>query len=250
MNRHQTLVRLPSLALLMATWLALAGCTSTPRHTNTLIFGTNTVVGLNVAQESAASAGVIVGYKRQEAVWMPLLPNQAPSGAGEPVPAPCTEKDKCPKFEGTSTGQTDTYSVLASFGARYQGSAGGTAGVQGDGGIAQYFATGIAAQLLAMRGGASLVNTAVAEPLTASELADGRAAMDSLDLQATQLINTQLMAADGKSIDMGKLEALMNKVKLSAGSQALLKREAAVSPAALKKAMLFSPKVLLLPLLS
>lgn len=249
MNRYQTLVRLPSLVLLMAACLALAGCTSTPRHTNTLIFGTNTVVGLNVAQESAASAGVIVGYKRQEAVWMPLLPNQAPSGAGEPAPAPCTEKDKCPKFESTSPGKTDTYSVLASFGARYQGSAGGTAGAQADGGIAQYFATGIAAQLLAQSGGASLVNTAAADPLTPSERAAGRAARATLDQQATQLV-TKLMAADGKSIDMGKLDTLMTNAKLSVGSQAYLKDEASVGPDALKSAMLSSPNVLLLPLLN
>lgn len=249
MNRHQNLVRLPCLALLIAAWLTLAGCSSTPRHTNTLIFGTNTVFGLNIAQESTASAGVIVGYKRQEAVWMPLLPNQAPNTAGEPVPATC-KGARCPKFEGTWAGRVDTYSVLASFGARYQGTAGGATGVDGNGGIAQYFATGIAAQLLAQSGGASLVNTAAAEPLTASERAAGRAAVDLAEQQATQLINTKLLTADGKAIDMAKLDTLMTSAKLDAGSQAYLKAKAGVSPVALKEALLLSPNVMLLPLLN
>ena len=55
--------------------LCMSGC-STPDHTNTLIFGTNTKVGLDVSCETTGVPSISVGYKRQEAVWMPLLANK------------------------------------------------------------------------------------------------------------------------------------------------------------------------------
>jgi hypothetical protein len=50
----------------------------------------------------------------------------------------------------------DSYSVLASFGANFDSSA-NTSQVGAKGGLAQYFATGMAAQLLAADGGAAVV---------------------------------------------------------------------------------------------
>jgi hypothetical protein len=49
----------------------------------------------------------------------------------------------------------DSYSVLASFGANFEASQSTSATARG--GLAQYFATGMAAQLLALNGGASVV---------------------------------------------------------------------------------------------
>ena len=95
----------------------LLGCSSTPQHTNVLIFGTNTKVALNVSQDPTSGVGVTLGYKRQEAVWMPLLPNQVNAAGTGLQPAPCTAEGTCPKFIGDdSQQQKDTYSVLASFG--------------------------------------------------------------------------------------------------------------------------------------
>ncbi|MBI1920126.1 MAG: hypothetical protein HYS23_03490 [Geobacter sp.] len=56
------------------------------------------------------------------------------------------------KYVGNAGGDRDTYSVLASFGADIKNGSEG-AGV----GIAQYFATGLAARELAKKGGAELV---------------------------------------------------------------------------------------------
>lgn len=68
------------------------------------------------------------------------------------------------KFVGSRTGKDarDAYSVLGTFSGNMTGSSTSGAGPEAKlkGGIAQYFATGIAAQLLAEKGGAALVSTA------------------------------------------------------------------------------------------
>jgi hypothetical protein len=71
-----------------------------------------------------------------------------------------TEFQEAGKFIGSRKDKdaNDAYSVIGTF----KGNAGGNAGSQANAkmGIAQYFATGIAAQLLAEGGGAALVSTA------------------------------------------------------------------------------------------
>ena len=148
--------------------LALGGCA----HNDVLVFGTDTKVAIDV--ETAATQGgspsITIGYKRKEAVWMPLLVNAKDSkivpcekdshGACTPGSGgPWTAEDA--KYKSTDTtsqnGKTETrsdaYSVFASIGADIKGGAtaetdangkpktGATAGV----GVAQFFATGIAA---------------------------------------------------------------------------------------------------------
>lgn len=140
------------------------GCSSTPEHTNTLMFGTTTKFALDVSVNPVnGSPDFTVGYKRHEGVWMPLLANQGTSSTRTPVT--CTD---C-KFTGeeTNNSKKDTYSVLASFGATFGGGAeagtntGGetpNANAKAEGGLAQFFATGNAAQNLATTGGARLVS--------------------------------------------------------------------------------------------
>ncbi|MFZ6818375.1 hypothetical protein [Undibacterium sp. Ji22W] len=140
--------------------LTLAACSSTPEHTNTLMFGTTTKFALDVSVSPLnGSPDLTVGYKRNEGVWMPLLANQATSNNTK-QPGPCTDPN-C-KFTGVDNqgNKTDTYSVLASFGATFGGGseAGSNARVNAKGGLAQFFATGIAAQNLATSGGARLVS--------------------------------------------------------------------------------------------
>ena len=151
--------------------IILAGC-GTPKHTNTLLFVTSTKFALDASASPTGIPNVTVGYKREEGVWMPLLANQA-SG----VPATCTASTPGCVFQGKEDadgGKTDTYSVLASFGATFGGGADTTTPASGapsatakaTGGLAQFFATGIAAQKLAESGGANLVSVqpaAVAE---------------------------------------------------------------------------------------
>lgn len=64
----------------------------------------------------------------------------------------------------------DSYSVLASFGADFGGRA--STDVSISGGLAQYFATGMAAQILAAKGGAALVATGSAARESAETPAD------------------------------------------------------------------------------
>lgn len=158
-----------ALALIAAT----AACT-TPQHSNALIFGTNTSFGLNVGQNATGTPSIQVGYNRQEAVFMPLVANARYDANGVPTPcdvypgrnyqptgAAVVNGQSVPQVPpcflvGQNGGSLDSYSVLASFGAQF--SANGTT-PSASGGLAQFFATGIAAQLLAIRGGPALVAT-------------------------------------------------------------------------------------------
>ena len=76
--------------------IGLAAC-STPEHTNTLIFATNTKIALDVsASPAGGSPEVTIGYKRQEVAWAPLLANQG--SAQQKSAAGCTG-DNC-RFQG------------------------------------------------------------------------------------------------------------------------------------------------------
>lgn len=176
---HHRVLRLISLSSVAI----LAGCGTAPQHSNTLIFGTDTKVAFDVST-SVVDAGIpsiTLGYKRREAVWMPLLANQKMGKDAEPCKN--SEGDAGGKkkesiegclFKGKAGEAEDTYSVLASFGAEFNGSA-DNAGVRSESGLAQYFATGLAAQKLAEKGGAQIVNanakpeTAPATPPTSGE---------------------------------------------------------------------------------
>lgn len=175
----------------------LAGCGSTPHHTNVMVFGTNTKFGLDASVNPAGGTpDFTVGYKRQEVVWMPLLANQSfpptpvqcrnecDKGSSTekaacreqctaerqaPTPGKCGENkcmfvgtDSAANGEGSNDTREDTYSVLASFGAEFGGRATGSGeqgtSASGSGGLAQFFATGLAARELANRGGARLVS--------------------------------------------------------------------------------------------
>lgn len=144
---------------------ALPGCVQATRHSNTMIFGTNTQFGIRAGTTPASVPEVNIGYSRQEAVVLPLVANasdngtyQAPCDPTQPVQAEGGAKfavHPCLLVAINGSAQ-DSYSVLASFGAKFDGQARPDgAGIQG--GLAQYFATGMAAQLLALSGGASVV---------------------------------------------------------------------------------------------
>jgi hypothetical protein len=163
-------------------WIGIAtalGACDTPRHSNTLIFGTSTKVALDASQDPSGSMGVTIGYKRHEAVWMPLVANEAASaqsGQGARlIPSACGDDD-CRKFVGSTgsggaagSGATDTYSVLATFSGQMSAAA---QNPQGKAAVAQYFATGIAARLLAQQGGAAVVNGTADPPSALSAQAD------------------------------------------------------------------------------
>jgi hypothetical protein len=120
MSRH---MKMPIVASLLALGV-LGGCQSTPEHTNTLIFGTNTKFALDVSQDPTGVVGVTLGYKRQEAVWMPLLANSraaapatAASAATPAEPAGCKDSTVMKIEEG---GKTTT----RTSGCKFSGTAG------------------------------------------------------------------------------------------------------------------------------
>ena len=185
--------------------LLLSGCSSMMDHSNTMVFTTTTKTALDVSQDPTGSLGVTLGYKRLEAVWMPLLPNQGK--LNERAPATCKEEAdsrNCPMFRGTDGEQKDTYSVLATFSGSASGIAGGGSGANAKGSIAQFFATGLAARALASKGGnAALFNT---EATTASDSLVMTQAKESQDNAAEVALLMQKLAPDEKTIDDSKYQ--------------------------------------------
>lgn len=141
---------------------ALTGC-GVP-HNDVMLFGTDTKVALDVSAppENAGSPQITLGYKRREFVLMPLLVNARDSEVADKV-TDQTLADA--KYTGRDGNNDDTYSVLASFGADFEAGAEVQSATAG-GGLAQYFATGMAARILADRGGANLVRTNTVEEVS------------------------------------------------------------------------------------
>ena len=140
----------------MAGGLALfaTGCA----HNDVLVFGTSTTIGLNVetASSQGAAPSLVLGYEREEAVWMPLLVNGRESvlplcpvgmsgacGTGRYPLDQAMYRSTIMDRTGQRVVQTDAYSVFASLGAHFNGRA--NTGAEAGGGLAQFFATGNAA---------------------------------------------------------------------------------------------------------
>jgi hypothetical protein len=167
--------------------LSLGGCVQMTRHSNTMVFGTNTSFGISVGSDATSTPSITVGYKRQEAVIMPLVANT--EADGEKL-NPCKQMadgslpESCILMGRTNddTGNRDTYSVLASFGAKF-----GATSTQPEakGAIAQYFATGLAARTLADRAGAAAVAASPAAVVSAS--VDSRRVYETMILKAADV---------------------------------------------------------------
>jgi len=181
---------------------ALAGCVQATRHSNTMVFGTNTSLGVKVGQGVNQIPEANVGYTRQEAVIMPLLANTQDQGGRKGLLSPCG--NRVPNTANTATVSTlkdpaagtphpckfvatkrdakgivaaDSYSVLASFGANIKARSPGqsTTNAEIGVGLAQYFATGVAAQLLAANGGAAVVSVSAGATKSAESTKSGKA---------------------------------------------------------------------------
>ena len=206
--------------------LLCVGACSTPKHTNVLMFGTNTKFALDVSYEpTTSSPSITVGYKRQEAVWMPLLANIDKEG----TPAQCGEckasnngtpsicNDKC-LYKGSSG--EDTYSVLASFGAKFSGE-GATGGAKAGGGLAQYFATGWAARILAEQGGARLVSVQSADSELYAEAK--KKGIEIVKPRITKKDKILLFVAPNNTLDTSKWNSLIDKTELADETKTELK---------------------------
>lgn len=233
----------------------LSGCLNGVQHNDVLIFGTDTKLALDVSASvtSGGTPEVTIGYKRAEAVWMPLVVNGT-GVATAPLQPLCVKDDKLAACEAGKPGQvlacvdsggrtgpcatgdgqarqicqssvgqticsfdlqsrkyvgsaetrdgkpvgTDAYSVFASFGANIKGdSAGGSVG------LAQFFATGIAAQRLAS-------NSQVANALSVQPPAVGVAMAQASGAQSpeiAQAISDGIKQADKNKTNGGLLAA-------------------------------------------
>ncbi len=233
--------------MLGISFIALVGC-STPEHTNTLLFVTSTKLAIDASATPTGTPEITVGYKRQEGVWMPLLANTA-TGKNT-TPASCSSNDdpNC-VFQGKEKNgeKIDAYSVLASFGATFGGNADTnisdgsapktTAKVTG--GLAQFFATGIAAQKLAEHGKANLVSV---QPAAVAEARANEAEQKLATLLGTKSYDTALADGKGKAtllvaksdvilasvstgkvLDKSRWDALVDKSALTAEDKSKLK---------------------------
>jgi hypothetical protein len=179
-------------AALVAPFFLMMGC-STPKHTDLLVFGTNTEFGASITGSATANGGLSIGYHRQEVVLMPLYVNATESTLGKPAATSVADA----KYQGAdSEVRKDTYSVLASFGANGSASNGDGTKVT----IAQYFATGLAARTLAMAGGALVTTGTTGASQTISAAA----------IKADKAINDE--AADAIKILNQRVDDIMSQV--------------------------------------
>ncbi len=179
----------------------LSGCIQAIRHSNTMLFGTNTTFGLKAGTATGNLPEIVVGFDRQEAVIMPLVANTSSGQSDLLQPCDLTKELKLSgapqgylvhpcSLVAYKGGSMDSYSVLASFGAKFSGQASTEANVSG--GLAQYFATGMAAQILAAKGGAALVSTGEA----AKESAETPTSLATLFPDGTSFAHYRAVALD------------------------------------------------------
>ena len=193
--------------------IILLSCSSSPQHSNTLIFSTTTKMAIDVSAEPASgSPEVTIGYKRVEGVWMPLLANEKVF-ENNATPAKCTPKEDCvfQSKETTKDGssKTDTYSVLATLGAKFGGEAKASS-ASASGGISQFFATGIAAQKLAETGGSRLVSV---QPTSTQEVEIQTQRAKVAETKASNM-ESELIAALGEKKHNETINVAKDKNKL------------------------------------
>lgn len=196
---------------------ALAGC-STPRHTDLLVFGTDTKVALDVSADTVGKPSLTLGYRRTELVLMPLVVNGAvnrtvTTGISSTIGADKENGQRIPhtllgvtrseqtsgstpgtpigdyKYQGAEgTQNKDTYSVIATFRGAATGSLSSDT-YSGNGQIAQFFATGLAARLLAKEGGAGVVSNVPTPPGAVTEDPKTQAEAAAFRNQVDVLVN-------------------------------------------------------------
>lgn len=172
--------RFAGLALL-ALVLSSTACTQMMRHSNTLVFGTDTNIGVKLGQDVNQIPSIEIGYGRREAAFVPLLANTASNDSGG-VLTPCApdSQNDC-HFRASHDGNDkDSYSTIASFGSKV-GTENSSNGQSAEVAIAQYFATGIAAQRLVLTGGANIVQAGGDTAKKASEAAAAAQAISNAD---------------------------------------------------------------------
>lgn len=208
--------------------LSCGACEQMMKHSNTLVFTTNTVSGLKVGADEKQLPAVQVGHSRQELAWVPVLANAGGDEQdGDLVPCKQAGTDgnniEACKFIGTHDGvDNDSYSTIASFGSKKGVEVVSGKSTNATVALAQYFATGIAAQYLVLTGGANVVSVG----------GDTKAKADAAEATAKLVKDAEMVAAtkkilDGKDValvlmgndpDAAVTSAMMNKLQAEIGS--------------------------------
>lgn len=166
-------------------FIVLIGCAQMPHHSNTMFFGTSTTIGVAVNARATSDPSVTLGYERNEGVILPLVANEDFDGEA-PTPCKIVDEDKCVLVGESPNGAKDVYSALASFGAKASGRS--TSSPEASATVAQYFATGLAARILAENGGAAVVSVGSAAIESAQKSGGGELAKLAKDPQVLAVI--------------------------------------------------------------
>ncbi|RYY22141.1 MAG: hypothetical protein EOP62_23650 [Sphingomonadales bacterium] len=230
-QRRGSLIRLAALGV-----LALTGACA---HNDVLVFGTSTTIGLNVqtASTNGSAPSIVLGYERQEAVWMPLLAN----GRDSPPICAADAQGRCltgsipasqlmyrSETERNGRINRDTYSVFASLGAHFNGRASTDQEVGAGGGLAQFFATGNAAVNISQNEAlVTALKVESAEGAAAQARAVGAAAMTPIQQALVTTIETNHNAHIAKVLACAATPAvswtaLVNATANFSGNRSLL----------------------------
>lgn len=227
--------------------LALSGCS--PIGSNVLVFGTETKVAIDASGDPTGQPSFTIGYKRREAVWLPLssgvpvLPTHVCVRIKDKLICKAVGKDRmkgthiCLALKNASEANavtTDNHPLVCESiadvrGYLYAGTSDGSEATDaysvmanfgldtssaGGAKIAQYIATGIAARNLTKSSGAALVNSEAA--------VTGQVVQQALDAQRVRLdAIVKAVVSDGK-VDKTKLKRLAENSNLSPALQTKL----------------------------
>ncbi|OLF54411.1 hypothetical protein [Pseudomonas chlororaphis] len=243
----------------------LAGCSGL--GSNTLVFGTDTKVALDVSGDPAGQPSFTLGYKRRETIWLPLSSGNwgspthlcimdssgkllCESVAKEPTRGShvCVEMQDASKANAYTSGNQPLLcdSSANVRGHLYQGTSADNAqtdaysvmasfGLDTYGGdrtgakVAQFIATGIAARNLTSKSVAPLIN-----PESATLGVSQEAVAKTSKSQSEYLANIASYLLVSDKADKARLDALGAKIKLSPGSQTLFSSYAGQTEAQLK----------------
>lgn len=194
--------------LLLGLIISTSGC-SAPKHSNTLIFGTNTLFALDASYDSATQQpNITIGYKRQELVWLPLMVNKAAVVQKDESTNGIT--DAVFQSQGSDNSR-DAYSVIASFGTKHSASYDPTKGPVASGEISQYIATGAAAVLLAKTSGDRLVSSTEATKVAAQQESDAtKIIVDTQNKNITTALD-KLCKPGTNALDTDKTNSFLKK---------------------------------------
>jgi hypothetical protein len=194
---------------------ALTGC----GHGDAIIFASNKQIGVKVGVDSQKIPEVSIGYNGQDFALVPVYkkdpktatatpPNSADPSKGAPSEHGKTRDiSEVGKYLATSgINDQDAYSVYGSFVGKAQGK-GDIEGAKADLSLSQFFATGIAAQILAKDAGAAMVNPKAKAPAEAT--AETAVARELVEMNR-ELEDVMKHVTDStKNVDKAKLDKLL-----------------------------------------